>query len=228
MSQYVTWIQIRTLTLNIRCNLCPRNAKGSLHTEMRRMNEHRDRIHHEPNLTQEELNSFESCWATKVGPKGSFTEVPPSTQVLQDFRSEGKFEQHVGLLRANIVLMNGEEKELNPATCIQYFHHGGINPFYNEVFDFFVIGAHMCRLANASVLRQHMLRDNEGNVSSKTFRNIQLKAMKTYAVAVSGLVYFATKCPWGPSSLDATNAITILQSLFFEKHAIIQQTFMTR
>jgi len=192
------------------------------------MNEHRDRIHHVTNLTQEELNSFESCWATKVGTKGSFTEVPLSTQVLQDFRSEGKFEQHVGLLRANIVLVNGEEKELNPAPCIEYFHHGGINPFYNEVFDFFVIGAQMCRLANCSVLRQHMLRDNEGNVSSKTFRNSQLKAMKTYAVAVSGLVYFATKCPWGPSSLDPTNAITILQSLFFEKHAIIQQTFMTR
>jgi len=192
------------------------------------MNEHRDRIHQKTNLTQEELNSFESCWATKVGPKTSFTEVQPSTQLLEDFRSEGKFEQHVGLLRANIVMVNGEEKKLDAATCIEYFHQGGINPFYNEVFDFFVAGAQMCRMANVNVLRQHMLRDNEGNVSSKTFRNIQLKAMKTYAVAVSGLVYFATKCPWGPSSLDATNAITILQSLFFEKHAIIQQTFMTR
>lgn len=193
------------------------------------MNGHRQSIHQAHCVTLEELQEFETCQATKCGPKQSYQEVPKTflTPVPEDFRSESKFEHKVGLLKWDSLFNEGEGVGM-PDKSMFHCADDGVNPYFEEVVAYLGKAQQACRKPGCELLRQHMMRNAEGNISAKTFNVIQEASARHYAINIASVVYFAKKCPWDSSSQDLSSANSILHSLLFEPRVSISQTYMLR
>lgn len=192
------------------------------------MNEHLKVVHGAPKITNDEFLLLESCLASKEGKYSSFVAAKCDTEKL-DFRTESRFEQSLGMLRANIIFVAGEEQTMGPE-CRDYFLKESVpNPFFEDVLAFLALGEKFCSLAGASHCRQQAMRNDEGVTSSKAFHAIEESTVRKYAKHVADLLFFATKCPWSHSSpLPMNDVKSILEAIFFEPQLSIQQTYMTR
>ena len=131
------------------------------------MNGHRQSIHQAHCVTLEELQEFETCQATKCGPKQSYQEVPKTflTPVPEDFRSESKFEHKVGLLKWDSLFNEGEGVGM-PDKSMFHCADDGVNPYFEEVVAYLGKAQQACRKPGCELLRQHMMRNAEGNISA--------------------------------------------------------------
>ena len=102
-----------------RCPHCTRNAIGSLHDCVRRMNEHIGNKHNMRALTTDEFNALEVCEASKTGSKSSYLQVQ-EVVLSEGFRHESLFEVKAGLLKCNIVFFDGEQRSIGPE-CQRFF-----------------------------------------------------------------------------------------------------------
>jgi len=209
-----------------RCPHCTRNAIGSLHDCVRRMNEHIGNKHDARALTTDQFNALEVCEALKTGSKASYVQVE-EVVVSEGFRHESMLEVKTGLLKCNIVFFDGEQRSIGPE-CQRFFFSGSINPYFAEVVSFLSLAESLCQNSGSALCRQQAMRNCEGMTTAKAFSPIQTAAQLKYAATVASLAYFVTQCPWDHSSCDKTDIITILSSIFFEPQRSIQQNYMTR
>lgn len=210
-----------------RCPHCTRNASGSLHGNLRRMNEHIARIHQEKTaLTSDEFRALEACEASKPANKASYLEVVAG-EIQEDFRHESVFEMNAGLLKCNVMFFDGEQRAIGPE-CRQFFFAGAANPVFEEVLSFLSLAGSLCQHSGSSLCRQQAMRNCDGMTTTKTFSPIQPQALKKYAATVASLVYFTRLCPWDHGHHGTANVIQTLSSTFFEPQLSIQQNFITR
>ena len=209
-----------------RCPHCTRNAIGSLHDCVRRMNEHIGNKHNGRALTTDEFNALEVCEASKTGSKSSYLQVQ-EVVLSEGFRHESLFEVKAGLLKCNIVFFDGEQRSIGPE-CQRFFFSGTINPYFDEVVSFLSLAESLCQNSGSALCRQQAMRNCEGMTTTKTFSPIQSAAQSKYAATVASLAYFVTQCPWDRGSCDKTDIIAILSSILFEPQRTIQQNYMTR
>ena len=193
------------------------------------MNGHRQSAHKAPIISLDELQGFETCQATKCGPKKSYEEVPKMvlTPVPEDFRSESRLEHKVGLLKWDSLFNEGEGVGM-PDKSMFHCVQDGVNPYFDEVVAYLGEAQQACRKRGCELLRQQMMRNAEGKITSKTFNVIQDDSARHYAVNIASVVFFAKKCPWDSSSQDLTSAKSIIHSLLFEPRVSISQTYMLR
>lgn len=228
-SYYVTThIAVSPVT---RCHMCTRDASSSLQKDLRRMNEHLKRIHGASAITDQEFHQLESCQAWKPSEKSSFRAIAHDESLSQrkvDFRMESVLESKVGLLKSNIVLLDGEEQKLGNE-CLRFFPHPeGSNPYYDGVFTFLNSANTLCNISGSEHCRQQAMRNSEGATTTLCFHPVQLLTLKKYAAIVSKFIYFATKCPWDHPTFNLTDVPSIMHSIFFEPRVNIQQNYMTR
>ena len=198
-----------------------------MHTEVRRMNEHLKAVHYAAKITKEEFLKLPRCLASKEGPKASWVAAKCEVE-KPDFRSESRFEQGLGLLKANIIFVEGEAQTMGQE-CLRYFVKDEPNPFLGDVSAFLALGQRFCSMSGAAYCRQQAMRNEEGCVGSKTFHAIEESTIKVYAKHVADLLFFATKCPWShPTPVPMNSVKSILEAIFFEPQLLIQQTYMTR
>jgi hypothetical protein len=191
------------------------------------MNEHLKRVHNVEGLSQEQFMKLETCLATKPTEKSSYRALAPIT-IHEDFRHESRLEMKVGLLKCNMVFVEGEEKTIGKE-CLDYFaNNQNPNPYYDDVMAFLETARSLCSKSYAVLCRQQAMRNADGNTTTLTFDPVENGCQKKYAQTVASLVYFVTKCPWDHSSYDLTDVVSILKSVFFEPHLTIRQNFMTR
>jgi hypothetical protein len=192
------------------------------------MNEHRQSAHGASITSSEELQSFQTCLATKSGPRQSFQEVKVLlTPVVEDFRTESIFEHKVGLLKWDSLFNEGEGHNL-PIKSMFHCVEDGINPYFEEVVTYLGLANQACRQRGCELLRQQMMRNEEGTTGAKSFKVIQEGSARHYAANIASVVFFAKKCPWDSSGQVLTNARTIIHSLLFEPRVAISQTYMLR
>ena len=119
------------LSPSFRCNICIRDAPLSLQKDVRRMNEHRKRIHDAHRLTPDEFLLLETCKATKHSKHSkhsSYCDVVPTVE-QDDFRHESLFEMRVGLLKFSTVFYEGEASAIT-MDCKRFFNQARSNPFF--------------------------------------------------------------------------------------------------
>ena len=193
------------------------------------MNEHRQSVHEASITSSEELQGFQTCLATKSGPKRSFQEVPTTvfTPVVEDFRSEAIFEHKVGLLKWDSLFKEGEGVHV-PLKSMFHCVEDGVNPYFEEVVTYLGLAKQACRERGCELLRQQMMRNEEGTIGAKSFNVIQEGSARHYAANIASVVFFAKTCPWDSSSQVLTTARTIIHSLLFEPRVAISQTYMLR
>jgi len=193
------------------------------------MNGHRALAHDAPRVTLEDMQGFETCEANKSGPKKSYQQVPVTvvTPVVEDFRSESRLEHRVGLLKWDSLFNEGEGLGMADKSM---FHSvdDGVNPYFEEIVAYLGMAKRACRKKGSELLRQQVMRNEEGLVTAKSFHVIQEDSARHYARNIASVVFFAKKCPWDSSSQVLTSARTIIHSLLFEPRVSISQTYMLR
>lgn len=192
------------------------------------MNEHRQSEHGASITSSEELQGFQTCLGTKSGPRRSFQEVKVVlTPVVENFRAESLLEHKVGLLKWDSLFKEGEGDEM-PNKSMFHCVEDGVNPYFEEVVTYLGLANKACRERGCELLRQQMMRNEEGTIGAKSFNVIQEGSARHYAANIASVVFFAKKCPWDSSSQVLTTARTIIHSLLFEPRVAISQTYMLR
>ena len=143
-----------------RCNICAKNTPHSMHKDVRRMNEHRHRLHDAllP-ITSEELGKYEQCLARKTGPRNSYEEVKvPSVPLIPDFRSQSVVEHKMGFVRFAQLFNDDEGQQQQSASeMLKFFHAaGGQNPYFDQVLELLNDAQALCRTTGCELLRQQV------------------------------------------------------------------------
>jgi hypothetical protein len=195
------------------------------------MNAHRKQSHQALPITNEDLNQHESCLATRSGPKKSYKDVATNEDqpLIEDFRSESMLEHRLGLLKFGCLFKEGEQAQKFDKSVFHVIGPDGMqNPYFEDVILFLEYAVQACNKGGSHLLRQQMLRNNEGLISANTFRCIQPVTLRQYAGNIAKLVFFSSKAAWDTKDHILTNVKTILHSLLFEPNVSISQTFMLR
>ena len=197
--------------------------------DIKRMNEHLNRVHQTSPLTREEFEALTRVSASKSGPHNSFREPPSSSSEEEDdFRSESDFEARLGLLQSSLVISHGEI--VSVPTESPFFDHGsGVNPYLKSTLELFERAHALCRRAGCTLVRQQAARNFEGKVTCKGFQPVTLKTAERYASNVAKFVYFCSKIEWDVTGCwEPKYALECLLSVLFERNRTISQTFITR
>jgi hypothetical protein len=210
-----------------RCPFCQKDAPYSLQKDVRRMNQHLQKIHDAQSITSDQFQKLDSVMATKDGPKGSFVEVKEQV-VAEDPRSESTFESRVGLLNSGLLFL-GDEHHMACNLSFFFKFEGLGNPFLEGVMEIFQKAFHICKRPGSTLVRQQMMRNADSLVTCKVFIPICQKTIPKYAIQVANFVYFCNKAPWdGPSTRRFRDVQDCLFQVLTEPNISISQTFISR
>ncbi len=197
--------------------------------DLKRMNEHINRVHQASSLTREEFEALTYVTASKSGPHNSFREPQESSsEDDDDFRTESVFEAKLGLLSSSLVISDGESLSV-PRQSPFFANGSGINPYLKSTLELFERAHALCGRAGCTLVRQQAARNFEGKVTCKGFQPVTLKTAERYASNVAQFVYFCSKIEWDVIGCWVPkDAFECLLSALFERNRSISQTFITR
>jgi hypothetical protein len=173
--------------------LCPRGANFSLQLSLRRMNQHIRKCHGEQGyLSSEKFITLEGVQAVQNGIKNSYVEKR-ELPLVNDFRSEGTFEETVGLLKTSIYF-DGEEEACVPDSS--WFidsknteQKAVWDKIFTDVVTLFARADVLCRQIGSTMVRHQVMRDHENRVSCKVFHPVTESTAKRYARHVSSCTF---------------------------------------